>query len=481
MNRMTALGTMKCSGLRSFSRTGCAAAGGFRIALIALALSAGVPRAALDTAGLSSLDFRKVVRNAKDQVFPAVVFVRCIIESRESGERKSHEVAGSGVIIDPRGEVLTNWHVIDKASSVRCLLFDGRHFDAEIVGKDKDLDLSLLRLELPDSALKLPWARLGESSALREGDFVMAMGAPWGLSRSVSIGIVSCTKRFLDDNSEYSLWLQTDASICPGNSGGPLVNTDGEVVGINTLGSFFGGDMGFSVPSSTIREILARLREHGDVQWSWTGLRLQPLHDFDRNVYFEGSQGVIVTTTDEGSPARHAGIRDLDRIVRVNDTPVTALTDEDLPAIRRLLGLLPVDKPVRLRIERQGGGGLTVNVTPRVKGQVEGQELDCPRWDMSFKEINQFDNPELHFYRSRGVFVFGVKHPGNAAKSRLRERDIVVEVDGEQVHTLEDIKRIWRRSLDGIDQRARVSVKYLRGGLAQQAILDFSRDYERGQ
>ena len=214
---------------------------------------------------LAQLDFRQVIRAAKDKVFPAVVYIKVIQESHESGRKVSSEVAGSGVIISPDGDILTNWHVVDKAVEVRCLLYDGRAMTAKVVGSDKDTDLALVRLKVPADAGTVPHAVLGDSGVLMEGDFVMAMGAPWGLSRSVSIGIVSCTRRFLPLNSEYSLWIQTDAAISPGNSGGPLVNTDGEVVGINTLGVLFGGDMGFAVPSDPIRHIVGQIREVGRV------------------------------------------------------------------------------------------------------------------------------------------------------------------------------------------------------------------------
>ena len=240
--------------------------------------------------GLGGLDFRQVVKVAKAKVFPAVVFVKCIKESHESGKKSSQEVAGSGVLISAKGELLTNWHVVDKATEVRCLLHDGRNFDAEVLGTDKDTDLALVKLKTSDRTGALPFAQLGDSDKLKEGDFVMAMGAPWGLSRSVSIGIISCTRRYLPGSSEYNLWIQTDAAISPGNSGGPLVNTDGQVVGINTLGVLFGGDMGFANPSATIKHIVAQIREHGKVNWSWTGLQLQPLKDFDSNVYFEADE-----------------------------------------------------------------------------------------------------------------------------------------------------------------------------------------------
>src|SRR5205814_149670 len=135
---------------------------------------------------------------------------------------------------------------------------------------------------------------MGDSKRLAEGEFVMAMGAPWGLSRSVSIGIISCVDRYLDEASEYSLWLQTDASISPGNSGGPLVNTDGEVIGLNARGSMQGGDMGFAIPSATLKTVVPHLRDEGQVPWLYSGLKLQPLRDFNRDMYFDGDAGVVI-------------------------------------------------------------------------------------------------------------------------------------------------------------------------------------------
>ncbi len=429
-------------------------------------------------AAVQTPDFREVISRAKDKVFPAVVYIRALRENLERGERVSEEVSGSGVVISPDGEVITNWHVVDKATRVRCLLSDGRHFDAEVLGTDKDTDLALLRLRRTQGEDIMPHAALGDSSTLAEGDFVMAMGAPWGLNRSVSIGIVACVRRFLPEASEYSLWLQTDASISPGNSGGPLVNTAGEVVGINARGTIVGGDLGFAVPAETVRFVASQLRAHGVVNWSWTGLQLQALRDFNRNMYFDGTQGVVVSGTDPESPARRAGFLPRDRILAVNDEPLTALTEEDLPAVRRLLGLLPKGTPARFAVLRDGQE-LTVELTPREKGRVEGEELDCPRWDLTVKVINQFDNADLHFYRPQGVFIYGIKDSGNAANSNLRVRDIVVRIDGKEVKTLADVAAIHKEALANIERNSRVVFTVMRGGQTRQVVLDFARDYKR--
>jgi len=423
-------------------------------------------------------DFRAIVQDAKARVFPAVVYVRCVRETNEQGKRESELVTGSGVIVSPDGDVLTNWHVIDKAQSVRCLLSDGRHATGEVVGFDKDTDLALLRLRFNEKQPQLPHAILADSSALKEGDFVMAMGAPWGLNRSVSIGIVSCTRRYLEQVSEYSLYIQTDAAINPGNSGGPLVNTVGEIVGINSRGIMMGDGLGFAIPSQTIGLLLPQLREHGKVDWSWTGLQLQPLRDFNRDMYFDATEGVIVAGTDPDSPARRAGCQPKDRIVSVNGHPVTALTEEDLPALRRWLGLRPKAQALTLAIVR-GGEELSVELTPREKGAVEGEEYALERFDFSIKGINQFDNPGLYFHRQKGVFVFAVKYPGNASSAGLSERDIILKIDGKKVETIEEIKKIHEGLVADVTQRHRVLMVVLRDGLMRQLVLDFARDYSK--
>lgn len=423
----------------------------------------------------STADFREIVREAKDEVFPAVVFIKCLRESHEMGKKVTQEILGSGVVITPDGQALTNWHVIDKAVEVRCLLSDGTAMDAKVIGSDKDTDLALLQLDVGEPAKSLPHAKIGDSTVLVEGDFVMAMGAPYGLNRSVSIGIISCTRRYLPGSSEYSKWLQTDALINPGNSGGPLVNTAGEIIGINTRG---GSNMGFAVPSSTVKIIVEQLRRSGKVDWSWTGLQLQPLKDFNKSIYFEGDSGVIVAETDPESPARRAGIQVRDRIVKVNGKDVTALWEEDLPAVRRMLGMLSKGEVATVTVQR-GGEEHEFELTPREKGDVEGEEIECPRWDLSVKAINQFDNPDLHYYHKEGVFVYGVKYPGNASDAGLREKDIILKIGDTRVKTLDDVQAVHKEAVANVENKHRILFTIERNGLMKQIVLNFQRDYEK--
>jgi serine protease Do len=431
-----------------------------------------------DPRGLDRLDFRQVVSQAKSKVFPTVVFIKCVRESFERGDKSSQEVAGSGVVISPDGEVLSNWHVVEKALEVRCLLHDGQAVPATVLGSDKEVDVALLKLKLPSDSPPLSCARLGDSTRLTEGDFVMAMGAPWGLARSVSIGIVSCTRRYLPEASEYSCWLQTDASISPGNSGGPLVNTEGEVVGINTRSTTQGGDIGFAVPIEVARDVAGQIRVHGRVNWSWTGLQFQPLKDFNRNVYFAATEGVMVAETDPESPARRAGILAGDRLLRLNGETITALTDEDVPGLRRRFGMLPKLKPAKLELVRQDKA-VTVELVPSEKGRVEGDLLDCPRWDFTAKAINQFEDADLYFHRTKGVFVYGVKYPGNAQDAGLLRRDILLKIESQEVGTLDDLQRLHREALARASQKHRLVLSVLRNGLMRQIVLDFSRNYQK--
>lgn len=424
-----------------------------------------------------NLDFRAVIAAARAKVQPSVLYLKCLLESTETGKLSTQSVAGSAFIISADGEFVTNWHVVNKARSIRCLLSDGRHFDATCVGADKSMDLALCKMALA-AGEKVPFARFGPSAKIGEGDFVIAIGAPWGLNRSVTFGTVSCARRYLDLHSEYVLWIQTDASIGPGNSGGPLVNTDGEVVGINALGSMLPtANFGFAIPSDEAALILNQLRKYGRVNWSWCGLDLQPRHDFERDIYFPATNGVIVAGTAADSPARRAGVMPRDRIVAVNGTPVDGENEEALPALRRWIGLLPDTNTITLDLVRDGRP-FSITISPQLKGKVEGQEGDYPKWDFSAKAINAFETPELHLRRSTGVYIFGLLQPGNAADAGLREKDIVVAVDGAQVQTLDDLTAAHKQALAKTDSRKAVFT-VLRNGRTREVVLDFSRDYQR--
>lgn len=440
-------------------------------AALAVAFSAAVP-AAVPVGD----DFREVIATAKRQVEPAVLYVLCIQENAESGRMRSQKVSGSAFLINAEGEFVTNHHVIDKAKSIRCLLPDGRSFEADCLGSDKVMDVALCKLRLPEGE-SVPYAAFGKSSDMSEGDFVLALGAPWGLNRTLTFGTISCRNRYIEEHSEYALWLQTDAAIGPGNSGGPLVNTKGEVIGINALGMMTGAAaFGFAIPSEEAQILLGQLREHGKVSWSWSGLLLQPLRDFENDMVFDATNGVVVAGTDPDSPAAKAGLRTGDRILSINGTDVTAQTSEDLPGVRRFFGLLPEGEPIRLSVMR-GESPEEVVIDPRAKGAVEGQEREFLRWDFSAKEINQFDTPELYLRRKTGVYVLGTKRGGNAWRA-LDDEDIILSVDGKPVETLEDLAALHEAALANVAEKHKSLFCVLRSGRRTYAVVDFLKENE---
>lgn len=239
-----------------------------------------------------------------------------------------------------------------------------------------------------------------------------------------------------------------------------------------------GGDTGFAVPIDVALAVASQIRQYGKVSWTWTGLELQPLKDFNRNIYFNASEGVIVAETQPGSPARNAKLLPGDRIIKINGQTINGLTEEDLPAIRRLLGLLPKGTPAKIDLERQGEK-LSLELIPAEKGMVEGEELAFPRWDLTAKAINQFDTPELFYLRPQGIFVYGVKAPGNAQMAGLLPQDIILKIDTTEINNAADISAAYKAAMDKLDTKPRVVISVMRGGMLRQIVLDFSRNFQK--
>lgn len=422
------------------------------------------------------VDFRDTISEAKSAVFPALVYVRVITEGTSDGKIEKFESSGSGVIISEDGELLTNHHVVDRATRIRCQLTNGEMYDATVIGKDKDLDIALLKLSADDAA-RFPVARLSGRN-LDVGAVVLAMGAPWGLARSVSMGIISCNDRYLEGAGDYTLWYQTDAAISPGNSGGPLVDTSGEVVGLNARGNILGAQ-GFTIPSPIILEVLPNLRKYGNAHWAWFGINWQPLKDFERDTAFGATNGVIIAGTERQSPARLAGLEPNDRVVAVDGVPVTAVFREDIPSLNRMLALRDWGKGVRFDYVRDGAVKSVV-ITPRSKGDVEGAEVECKRWGLTAKEINRFDTPDLAFMAPEGgVFVSSVAWDGNADNAGFKERDIIKRIGGKEVKNAGELKKVYDDAVANVEKSFQIGVEVVRKGRKIQLVLNFRLDPEK--
>ena len=412
--------------------------------LVAVGAGAATPPARGE--GRSPLDFEAVIEHAKAKVFPALVFVRPVQEDLSAGEKRRIEVFGSGVIVSADGYVVTNHHVAENAREIRCVLADRRQVEAAVVGLDEPTDLALLKLTLAPGETLTP-AELGASTSVAEGQFVMALGAPYGFERSISLGIVSNARRNLGDGDRraYNNWIQTDAAINPGNSGGPLVDTHGAVIGINTLGVQMASSLGFAIPIDIVRRVVDRLRTDGRVLRSWSGLTLRPLVDYAQGTVFDGEKGVIVDDVAPASPAERAGLQKGDRLLEVAGRETNGRYREDLPEILWTLADLPDGRPAVLVVER-AGAPRRVSIVPELCDGCDVSGFEAPRWGATFQAISRDRVPDLAFLRRSGVYVLGVKFPGPAAEAGLREGDILLSVDRVAVADLSALAAAYERA-----------------------------------
>lgn len=435
-----------------------------------------------DKAARRDVNFQQVIEHAKSEVFPCVVFVKPIQEDYRAGERRRQQVLGSGVIVSPDGLVVTNNHVAEKATEIKCVLSNRQQVEAEVVGLDPETDMAVLRLKLPKDHEPLPFIQFADSDKVEAGEFVMALGSPYGFERSISLGIVSNAKRYIGFETiyKYNTWIQTDAAINPGNSGGPLVDIQGRVIGINTLaGQGYG--LGFAIPSNLVQKVMKRIVRDGKVVRSWTGIHLQALKDFNSDTFVDAKEGVLISDVDPDSPASEAGIRPKDLLIAVNEQKLTGTYVEDLPAIRWILADLPVGKPSTFVIERRGENGeakqFKLKIVPTEKGKFEGKDFDCRKWNMTVKEISRFRDPDLYFYKKRGVYIRGIRYPGNANNAGLQRKDIIVSIDNKPVETLEDVKRIYEQIVNDKTRDKKVLFEILRNGYRVWKVLDYATDY----
>jgi serine protease Do len=355
-------------------------------------------------------------------------------------EESRRQSLGSGFIINAKGYVITNNHVVEGATEIRAKLDDGREYDAQVVGRDPKTDVALLKL-VPSGAetIDLPIVYLGDSDALQVGDFVVAAGNPFGLDHSVSLGIVSAKERVIGAGP-YDDFIQTDAAINPGNSGGPLFNTRGEVVGVNTAIVAQGQGIGFAVPINMVKALLPQLLQKGKVVRGWLGVSIQDLTpELARTLKLERARGALVAGVMRKSPAEAAGLKAGDVVVGIDGRAV-----ETYNQLSRDVAFLAPGSKTQLSVVRDGKARtleLKIGERPEDEEMAMNEAPDQPeavgdRLGLSVQALSPQRAARLGI--DGGVLVASVHAEGAAARAGARPGDVIVEVQRKPIHSLQD-------------------------------------------
>ncbi len=359
-------------------------------------------------------------------------------------EKRRKQALGSGFIVSEDGYVATNNHVVEKADEIKVVLQGGDDsYQAEVVGRDPETDLALLKIDVDRS---LPVLEFGDSDELEVGEWVLAIGNPFGLDHTVTAGIISAMGRVIGAGP-YDNFLQTDASINPGNSGGPLLNMDGEVVGINTAIVASGQGIGFAVPGNMAEEIITELKEHGQIKRGWLGVTIQNVNeDVARALGLSKDKGALVASVREGEPAAKAGIEPGDVIVSVDGESI-----EDANDLTRVIGSLPPEDTIKMTIWRKGQVK-EVDVTlgerhkqmAQARGQEPSQPDDAEALGMSLEAVDEETAQSLNLPAVRGLVVTDVARDSKAAQANIQRGDVILEANGQEVNSVEDLTKVLK-------------------------------------
>ncbi|MBL9080143.1 MAG: PDZ domain-containing protein [Planctomycetes bacterium] len=402
-------------------------------------------------------DIKAQIEFAKSKVYPALVNIAVVTKSYEGGRTVRRPSAGSGTVVSPAGHVITNYHVVEGAERVTCTLPTGETIVAKVLAEDPAIDFAVLQLDLKkrrDPNLGLPFATLGDSDTVQVGDYVLAVGNPLALSSSMTLGIVSNTRRvfsdFLGNETEdldiggqktgmFTLWLQTDALILPGNSGGAMVNLRGEIIGMNTRG---GAGMGFATPSNLLAKSLNQIVTYGEVRRGWLGVDIKPVPD-------PTQRGALVSYVVPGSPAAEAGITAGDRLVAIAGAPMHCRFLEDLPLVYGAIAdLMPGSEvAVQLASDRT----VTVHV-----GRWENfldSEREFRNLGITVRNVTRPLAVARGWADSDGVLITGIRpgKPIESARPTLAVGDVIRQLDGKPVKTVADVEATFAGAKPGTE------------------------------
>ncbi|MEN9815827.1 MAG: hypothetical protein RLZZ412_1809, partial [Verrucomicrobiota bacterium] len=384
---------------------------------------------------------RPEVERAIARMSPTIVRIEVISEDGSEGRMLRQHAVGSGAIIDAQGRVITNYHVAGRGATFLCRLADREELPATLVGADAMTDVAVIQLDLSRRRSKapLPVAEFADSDRVRAGDTVLSMGCPAGLTQSVTLGIIAndamVMTRFvgamsLDGESvgELVRWFGHDAVIFGGNSGGPLVDTQGRIVGINEIGI---GSLGGAIPANTARSVATELIAGGRVVRGWLGLEVQPLL---RSLSGEGRRGVLVRSVLRGSPAAAAGLRQGDLLTSLAGQPVHADCDEQMPTYHGQVAALRPGREVPLEFVRDGAVR-TVVATPAERPANIAREAELASWGATVRDQTRLSALRAKRPNQDGVVVDSLRPGGPAAEAKpaLLEGDLIVALGGRPV------------------------------------------------
>ena len=347
---------------------------------------------------------------------------------------------GSGFIINKDGHILTNNHVVEGADEVLVTLADGRKFKAAVAGTDPQSDLAVLKIKAGGD---VPFLALGDSDKAEPGEWVMAIGNPFGFSHTVTVGVISAKGRLVEGENSYGKFLQTDASINPGNSGGPLFNGQGEVIGINSMIYGMGTGIGFAIPINLAKQMVPQLIAKGSVTRGWLGVAIQRVTpELAKSFKLDNEKGALIADVYPGSPADKGGLKRGDIVTQFGDKPIEEPYDLTL-----FVAQTPVGKPSELTVLRAGKEmKLTVSVAKREEEKVSARAPGAPSEEaksdalgLVVRSLRLDEQRESGL--TEGVVIQRVEPESSAEMSDVREGDLLLEINGKPIKTVEDYQQ----------------------------------------
>lgn len=433
----------------------------------------------------SQIKQNPVLNNAVNSVYPAIVRIEVVSERGASGRMMKSRATGSGVIVNKEGMVITNHHVAGKATRITCRLHNGEEIMADLLGADPMTDLAVLQLRIKDrsmEAIPLAVANFGNSDMVKVGDVCFAMGSPAGLSQSVTRGIISNIAMISPSQNSFRLdgenvgelvrWLGHDAIIFPGNSGGPLVNAKGRIIGINEVGI---GSLGGAIPANLAKSVSRELAKRGYVARSWTGMECQPMLDNEE-------KGILVAGVITGSPADEAGIKPGDVINQYNGIEVSARIPEDLPIFNQLSYGMPASKKVIIQGKRDGKS-MTWNFITRRRESAFAKERELKSWSLTARDFTLMSSLEAQRENKLGAQVHSVNRggPSASAKPNLVPGDVIVEVNGKPVRSVKNLINLTHEIVRGKKEPIPTLVRFERELAELLTVVKLGPETERNQ